>query len=59
MPPTENHILQLHRDLLQYSEKNAHHRGHYKTQPNSVAAFDEAGQQVGIVFETLRLTHRG
>jgi Fic family protein len=50
--PTENHIKQLHRDLLKYSEKDAHHRGHYKTQSNSVAAFDEAGQQVGIVFET-------
>jgi Fic family protein len=49
---TKNHIKQLHRDLLQYSEKDAHHRGHYKTQPNSVAAFDEAGKQVGIVFET-------
>src|SRR5882672_8453449 len=24
---TENHIKQLHRDLLQYSEKDAHHRG--------------------------------
>ncbi|MHB1935369.1 MAG: Fic family protein [Acidobacteriaceae bacterium] len=50
--PTENHIKQLHRDLLKYSEKDAHHRGEYKTQPNSVAAFDETGKQVGIVFET-------
>jgi Fic family protein len=48
---TENHVKQLHRDLLRYSEKDAHHRGQYKTQPNSVAAFDEAGNQVGIVFE--------
>jgi len=48
---TEN-LKQLHRDLLQYSEKDAHHRGKYKTQPNNVAAFDEAGKQVGIVFET-------
>src|ERR1700720_4770848 len=49
---TENHVKQLHRDLLQYSEKDAHHRGNYKTQPNNVAAFDEAGKQVGTVFET-------
>ena len=48
---TENHVKQLHRDLLRYSEKDTHHRGQYKTQPNSVAAFDEAGKQVGIVFE--------
>ena len=49
---TENHVKQLHRDLLQCSEKDAHHRGNYKTQPNNVAAFDEAGIQVGIVSET-------
>ena len=49
---TENHVRQLHRDLLVYSEKDAWHRGSYKTTPNSVAAFDEAGKQIGIVFET-------
>src|ERR1039457_7311519 len=31
---TENHVKQLHRDLLKYGEKDAHHRGEYKTQPN-------------------------
>ncbi len=50
--PTENHIKQLHRDLLIYSEKDERHRGSYKTAPNSVVAFDENGVQVGIVFET-------
>ena len=49
---TENHIKQLHRDLLKYSEKDVRHRGEYKKLPNNVAAFDESGQQVGIVFET-------
>ena len=49
---TENHIQQLHRDLLRYSDKDEWHRGRYKTTSNSVAAFDAAGQQVGIVFET-------
>jgi Fic family protein len=48
---TENHIKQLHRDLLIYSEKDAWHRGQYKTSPNSVAAFDENGAQIGVVFE--------
>jgi Fic family protein len=48
----ENHIRQLHRDLLIHSEKDARHRGHYKTAPNSVVAIDERGRQVGIVFET-------
>ena len=49
---TENHIRQLHRDLLVHSEKDAWHRGNYKTSSNSVAAFDENGKQIGIVFET-------
>ena len=49
---TENHIKQLHRDLLVYSEKDAWHRGNYKTSSNSVAAFDEDGKQIGTVFET-------
>lgn len=49
---TENHIKQLHRDLLKYSSKDEHHRGAYKTTSNSVAAFDEDGKQIGIVFET-------
>jgi len=49
---TENHIKQLHRDLLKYSAKDEHHRGAYKTTSNSVMAFDEDGKQIGIVFET-------
>lgn len=49
---TENHIQQLHRDLLRYSDKDEWHRGRYKTTSNSVAAFDAEGHQVGIVFET-------
>lgn len=32
---TENHIRQLHRDLLTYSDKDAWHRGNYKTTSNS------------------------
>lgn len=49
---TENHIRQLHRDLLRYSHKDERHRGSYKTLSNSVAAFDETGAQIGIVFDT-------
>jgi Fic family protein len=49
---TENHIRQLHRDLLIHSEKDAWHRGNFKTSSNSVAAFDENGAQIGVVFET-------
>lgn len=49
---TENHVKQLHRDLLTYSEKDGWHRGNYKTSTNSVVAFDEDGKQLGVVFET-------
>ncbi|MES9896884.1 MAG: DUF977 family protein [Candidatus Thiodiazotropha endolucinida] len=49
---TENHIRQLHRDLLVYSTKDERHRGEYKTNPNNVMAFDTEGKEIGIVFET-------
>jgi len=52
IPITENHIKQLHQILLRYSEKDIWHRGNYKTNSNSVAAFDENGTQIGIVFQT-------
>ncbi len=52
IPITENHIRQLHRDLLRYSEKDERHRGEYKTISNNVGAFDETGKMIGIVFET-------
>jgi Fic family protein len=52
IPFNENHIKQLHQVLLTHSEKDARHRGQYKTHSNSVAAFDESGTQIGIVFET-------
>lgn len=49
---TENHIKQLHRDLLKFANKDEYHRGQYKKVNNSVAAFDDKGKQVGVVFET-------
>ena len=52
IPFTENHIRQMHQILLRYSDKDTWHRGSYKTNSNSVAAFDETGAQIGIVFET-------
>lgn len=52
IPFNESHIKQLHQVLLTHSEKDARHRGQYKTHSNSVAAFDENGTQIGIVFET-------
>jgi Fic family protein len=52
IPVTENYIKQLHRDLLQYSDKDERHRGEYKTIRNDVGAFDGDGKMIGIVFET-------
>lgn len=52
IPINENHIKQLHRDLLRYSEKDNRHRGEYKKSSNNVAAFDKTGKQIGIIFET-------
>ncbi len=49
---TENHIKQLHRDLLKYSDKDERHRGEYKTLPNHVEAFSPDGKNLGVVFET-------
>ncbi len=49
---TDNHIRQLHRDLLRHSGKDERHRGEYKTLPNHVGAFDGAGRMIGVVFET-------
>lgn len=48
----ENHLKQLHAELLQFSEKDTRHRGEYKTHPNHVAAFGPDGTLLGIVFET-------
>lgn len=52
IPITENHIKQLHRDLLKYSDKDERHRGEYKTLRNDVGAFDADGKMIGVVFET-------
>ena len=52
LPLTENHVRQLHRDLLRYSSKDERHRGDYKKLDNHVEAFDSKGKSVGIVFQT-------
>jgi Fic family protein len=49
---TENHIKQLHRDLLQFSNKDSWYRGNYKKSTNHIEAFDQDGKSAGVVFET-------
>ena len=48
----ENHMKQLHRDLLRYSKKDEYHRGKYKKSSNEVAMFDTTGKQIGVIFKT-------
>lgn len=52
IPLSENHIKQLHRDLLQYSSKDERHRGEYKTLDNHVEAIGPDGKSLGVVFQT-------
>lgn len=51
IPVKESSILQLHRDMLKYSEKDARHKGGYKFGPNRVEAKDRSGKVVGIIFD--------
>ena len=50
--PTENHIQQLHRDLLKYSSKDERHRGAYQVLRNDIEAFGPDSKRIGVVFET-------
>lgn len=49
---SENHLKQLHKELLRFSQRDAHHRGEYKSLANNVEAFDADGKSLGVVFET-------
>ncbi|PIR61486.1 MAG: Fic family protein [Candidatus Pacebacteria bacterium CG_4_10_14_0_8_um_filter_43_12] len=49
---SENLIKHFHKELLKYVEKDQLHRGEYKKQENKVQMIDEAGQSVGILFDT-------
>jgi Fic family protein len=52
IPLSENYIKQLHQIMLKPMGKDERHRGNYKKLPNSVAAFDSQGKEIGIIFET-------
>ncbi len=51
IPITESHILQLHKDMLSYSDKDKGHKGRYKFGPNRVEAKDQSGKIVGVIFD--------
>jgi len=52
IPMTENYIKQFHQIMLKHTGKDKRHRGKYKKLSNTVAAYDEKGKEIGIVFET-------
>lgn len=51
----ENHIQQLHRDLLSYVNKDTAHRGKYKTHENNVVARDADGKVIELCLKQQRL----
>ena len=52
IPLSENYIKQLHKILLEYSSKDEKHKGEYKKISNAVAAYDNNGKELRVVFET-------
>lgn len=51
MPLREATLLQLHRDMLAHSDRDAGHKGRYKFTPNRVEAKDSEGKVVGVIFD--------
>ncbi|KKQ77550.1 MAG: hypothetical protein A3A96_02340 [Candidatus Zambryskibacteria bacterium RIFCSPLOWO2_01_FULL_39_39] len=52
IPFSESTVKHFHRELLKYVEKDASHRGEYKGVENKVHMIDEAGNSIGILFDT-------
>ncbi len=48
----ESLIKHFHQELLKYVEKDKKHRGEYKKGENKVHMVDNAGQSIGILFDT-------
>jgi len=49
---SENLICHFHQELLKYVDKDEVHRGKYKKRENKVHMVDQAGQSVGVLFDT-------
>ena len=54
---SENHLRQLHRDLLKYSSRDERHRGEYKKLDNHVEAITPDGKRLGVLFQTASPFH--
>ncbi len=51
---SESTIKHFHKELLKYVEKDETHRGEYKKQENQVRMINEAGESVGVLFDTTK-----
>jgi len=49
---SEGLVKHFHQERLKYVEKDERHRGEYKKQENRVHMVDEAGQSIGVLFDT-------
>lgn len=52
IPFTEGTILQFHRELLKYSDKDEPRRGRYKSSSNKVVAVDRSGRELTLFNPT-------
>ncbi len=50
----ESTIKHLHQELLKYVEKDALHRGKYKSKENQVRMVDPRGRDMGALFDTTK-----
>ena len=48
----EGTIKHFHSELLKYANKDQEHKGDYKKQENKVHMINEAGESVGVLFDT-------
>jgi len=48
----ENTIKHFHNELLSYVNKDQRHKGDYKSRENKVHMINEAGESVGVLFDT-------
>jgi len=51
---SESAIKHFHKELLKYVEKDETHRGEYKKQENHMQMINEAGESVGVFFDTTK-----
>ena len=52
IPFSESTIKFFHKELLKYAEKDTPHRGEYKKKENKVHMINEAGESIGVLFDT-------